>query len=152
MTGAIPVYVQSAVDHTFARTDETLPAEIAEVTGVALTDVDSDTNDDLLVITDADALSWALADGTGGFGSFSAAMAAAPVSAKEVGDLNDDGLADLATFGTDGFLRIYLQQAGGGLGAACLFPADDAGKRRRDGDRRAHRGRRNGSGRCRYSR
>ena len=124
MTGAIPVYVQSAVDHTFARTDVTLPVEIAGVTGVALTDVDSDTNDDLLVITDADALSWALADGTGGFGSFSAAMAAAPVSAKEVGDLNDDGLADLATFGADGSLQIYLQQTGGGLGAACSFPSE----------------------------
>ena len=124
MTGAIPVYVQSGVDHSFARTDVTLPVEIAGVTGVALTDVDSDTNDDLLVITDADALSWALADGTGGFGAFSAAMAAAPVSAKEVGDLNDDGLADLATFGTDGSVQIYLQQTGGGLGAACSFPSE----------------------------
>ncbi len=124
MSGAIPVYVQSGVDHSFARIDVTLPVEISGVTGVALTDVDSDTNDDLLVITDADALSWALADGTGGFGTFSTAMTAAPVSAKEVGDLNDDGLADLATFGTDGSVRIYLQQTGGGLGAACSFPAE----------------------------
>jgi hypothetical protein len=123
MTGAIPVYVQSG-DHSFARNDAPLPVEIAGVTGVALTDIDTDTNDDLLVITDTDALSWALADGIGGFGTFSAAMAAAPASAKEVGDLNDDGLADLATFGTDGSVQIYLQQTSGGLGAACSFPSE----------------------------
>jgi hypothetical protein len=124
MSASIPVYVQSGVDHSFARIDVTLPVEIAGVTGVALTDVDTDTNDDLLVITDADELSWSLADGSGDFGTFSAAMAAAPVSAKEVGDLNDDGLADLATFGTDGTVQIYLQQTGGGLGAACAFPTE----------------------------
>ena len=50
MSGAIPVYVQSGVDHSFARIDVTLPVEITGVTGVALTDVDTDTNDDLLVI------------------------------------------------------------------------------------------------------
>ena len=87
-----------------------------------LSDVDADTNDDLLVVTDTDALSWALADGSGGFGAFSPAVTAAPVDAKEVGDLNGDDLADLATFGTDGSLRVYLQQTGGGLGAACIFP------------------------------
>ena len=99
-----------------------LPDAIAAVSGVVLSDVNNDLNDDLLVVTDTDELSWALADGAGAFGSFSPTVAAAPVSAKEVGDLNDDGLADLATFGSDGSVRIYLQQAGGGLGAACSFP------------------------------
>src|SRR5262249_18782072 len=41
---------------------------------------------------------------------------------KEVADLNGDGLPDLATFGNDGSLRIYLQQSAGGLGAPCIFP------------------------------
>ena len=122
MSASIPVYVQSDVDHSFARTDVALPGAIAAVSGAVLSDVDTDLNDDLLVVTDTDELSWALADGAGGFGSFSPTVAAAPVSAKEVGDLNDDGLADLATFGTDGSVRIYLQQTGGGLGAACSFP------------------------------
>jgi hypothetical protein len=122
MPGAIPVYVQSGVDHAFSRTEVTLPVEITGVTEAVLSDVDADMNDDLLVFTNTDGLSWALADGIGGFGAFSAAVVAAPVAAKEVGDLNDDGLADLATFGSDGSVRIYLQQTGGGLGAACAFP------------------------------
>ena len=122
MSGSLPVYLQSGLDHTFSRTNVSLPAEITGVTGVVLSDVDADTYDDLLVVTDSDALAWALANGAGGFGAFSAAATAAPVSAKEVGDLNGDDLADLATFGTDGSVRIYLQQTGGGLGAACAFP------------------------------
>jgi hypothetical protein len=121
MSASIPVYLQSGLDHSFSRTNWSLPPDITGVTGVVLSDVDTDTYDDLLVVTDADALSWALADGSG-FGAFSPAVTAAPVSAKEVGDLNGDNLADLATFGTDGSVRIYLQQAGGGLGAACAFP------------------------------
>ena len=123
MTGAVPVYEQSALDHTFARTDVTLPVQITGVTGAVLSDVDTDTNADVLIVTDTDALAWALADGSGGFGSFSVAMTAAPVAAKEVGDLNGDGRVDLATFGTDGWLRVYVQQSAGGLAAACLFPA-----------------------------
>ncbi len=123
---SIPVYLQSDVDHSFARTDVALPGAVTAVSGVVLSDVDTDLNDDLLVVTDTDELSWALADGAGRFGSFSPTVAAAPVSAKEVGDLNDDGLADLATFGSDGSVRIYLQQAGGGLGAACSFPGQAA--------------------------
>lgn len=126
MTGAVPVYVQSGVDHSFARTDVTLPVEISGVSGAVLSDVDADTNDDLLVVTEADGLSWALANGTGGFGAFSVAVTAAPVSSKEVGDLNGDDLADLATFGADGSVQIYLQQTGGGLGAACVFPGQAA--------------------------
>jgi len=122
MSGTIPVYAQSGVDHSFARTDVPLPAEISGVTGVVLSDLDADGNDDLLAVTSAGGLSWALADGTGGFGVFSAAVTAAPVSAEEVGDLNGDDLADLATFGGDGSVQIYLQQSGGGLGAACSFP------------------------------
>jgi hypothetical protein len=49
-------------------------------------------------------------------------MPASAVSAKEIADLNGDGLPDLATFGDDGSLRVYLQQDGGGLGAPCIFP------------------------------
>jgi hypothetical protein len=121
MTGSVPVFVQSAADHTFAQTDVPLDA-IPGVSGAVLSDVNDDTNDDLLVVTDGDGLAWALADGAGGFGAFSSPMAASAVSAKEVADLNGDGLVDLATFGGDGFLRIYLQQSDGGLGAACSFP------------------------------
>ncbi|MEP6759338.1 MAG: FG-GAP-like repeat-containing protein [Actinomycetota bacterium] len=123
MTGAVPAYVQSAIDHSFTRTDVTLPVEITGVSGAVLSDVDGDTNDDVLVVTNTDALAWALADGNGGFGSFSTATSAVSFSAKEVGDLNGDGLADLATFGADGLVRIYLQQDVGGLGPACVFPA-----------------------------
>ena len=121
LTASIPVFTQNA-DHTFTERAVALPPEIVGVTAVALTDVDADGNDDLLVITDGDELSWALADGTGGFGAFSTAMPASAVSAKEIADLNGDGLPDLATFGDDGSLRVYLQQDGGGLGAPCIFP------------------------------
>jgi len=126
MSGAIPVYVQSGVDHSFTRTDATLSDAITGVNGVVLSDVNTDTNDDVLVVTDTNELSWALADGIGGFGTFSDPAPAAPVSAKEVGDLNGDDLPDLATFGTDGSVRIYLQQTGGGLGDACVFPGQTA--------------------------
>ena len=121
LSGSIPVFVQQP-DQSFTETDVTLPPAITGVTGVVLTDLNNDGNDDLLVVTDTDDLAWALADGSGGFGAFSAAMPAAAVSAKEVADLNGDGLPDLATFGTDGSLRIYLQQDSGGLGAPCVFP------------------------------
>ena len=126
MSGAIPVYLQSDVDHSLSRTDVTLPGAIPAVAGVVLSDVDSDSNDDLLVVTGTDELLWALADGAGGFGPFSPPVVAAPISAKEVGDLNGDTLADLATFGPDGSMRIYLQQTGGGLGDACVFPGQTA--------------------------
>ena len=121
LSGSVPVFVQQS-DQSFSETDVTLPPEITGVTGVVLTDLNNDGNDDLLVVTDTDDLAWALADGSGGFGAFSAAIPAAAVSAKEVADLNGDGLPDLATFGNDGSLRIYLQQSAGGLGAPCIFP------------------------------
>ena len=122
MSGSVPVFVQSGVDHTFTEVDVTLPGTITGVTGAILTDLNDDGSDDLLVVTDANELSWALADGSGDFGSFSTPMSATAVGAKEVADLNGDGLPDLAAFGDDGSLRVYLQQDTGGLGAPCTFP------------------------------
>jgi len=121
LSGSIPVFVQNA-DHSFTENDVTLPVGIASVTGVVLTDLNDDGSDDLLVVTAADELAWALADGSGGFAAFTAPMPASAVVAKEVADLNGDGLLDLATFGDDGSLRVFLQQNGGGLGAPCIFP------------------------------
>src|SRR5262249_6305537 len=43
-------------------------------------------------------------------------------SAEEVGDLNGDGLVDLATF-AKGKLRVFVQPTGGGLSVPCVFPA-----------------------------
>ena len=122
MSGAVPVFVQSGVDHTFTEVDVTLPGAISGVTGAVLSDLNGDGSDDLLVVTDTDALAWALADGTGGFGTFSSAMPAAAAGAEEIADLNGDGLPDLAAFGDDGSLRVYLQQDAGGLGEPCVFP------------------------------
>jgi hypothetical protein len=122
MTGSVPVFVQSAVDHSFTEVDVTLPAGISGVTAAILTDLNNDGSDDLLVVTDANELAWALADGSGGFGSFSTPMPAAAAGAEEVADLNGDGLPDLAAFGNDGSMRVYLQQDTGGLGAPCVFP------------------------------
>ena len=122
-TGAVPVLVQSAVDHSFGELDVPLPGGIAALVGAALTDLDDDGDDDLLILTDADTGAWALADGAGGFGAFSAEVPMSTASAKEVADLNGDGRADLATFGADGAMRVYLQQDTGGLGAPCWFPA-----------------------------
>ena len=62
------MYVQSGVDHSFTRADTPLPAEITGVIGVVLSDVDADTNDDLLVMTDTDAISWALGTAPGASG------------------------------------------------------------------------------------
>jgi hypothetical protein len=121
LSGSIPVFVQQP-NQSFTETDVTLPPAITGVTGVVLTDLNNDRSDDLLVVTDTDDLAWAFADGSGGFGAFSATLPAAAVAAKEVADLNGDGLPDLATFGNDGSLRIYLQQTEGGLGAPCIFP------------------------------
>ncbi len=122
MTGSVPVFVQSGVDHSFTEVDVTLPGGITGVTAAVLSDLNGDGNDDLLVVTDANELAWAPADGSGGFGSFSAPMSAAAAGSEEVADLNGDGLPDLAAFGSDGSLRVYLQQATGGLGAPCIFP------------------------------
>ncbi|MFL5791314.1 MAG: FG-GAP-like repeat-containing protein [Actinomycetota bacterium] len=121
LSGSIPVFEQNA-DHSFTQADVTLPVGITSVTNVVLTDLNGDGSDDVLVITGADELAWALADGAGGFGAFSAAMPAPQVAANEVADLNGDGRQDLATFGVDGSLRIYLQQDGGGLAQPCVFP------------------------------
>jgi hypothetical protein len=125
LSSAVPVFVQSGLDHSFSLVDVTLPVELTSVSGAVLADVDDDTNDDVLVITDADALAWSLADGSGGFGAFTTLTGADAASAKEVADLNGDGMIDLATFGADGLLRIYLQQEAGGLGSACSFPGPD---------------------------
>jgi FG-GAP-like repeat len=122
MSGSVPVFVQSGVDHTFTEVDVALPVGITGVTGATLIDLNDDESDDLLVVTDANELSWALADGSGDFGSFSTPMSATAAGAKEVADLNGDGLPDLAAFGDDGSLRVYLQQDTGGLGAPCTFP------------------------------
>ena len=119
MTGSVPVYLQSAVDHSFSEVDVPLPTG---VTGAVLADVNHDTNDDLVVVTGAGELAWALADGSGGFGAVSTPIVASTAAAKEVGDFNGDGRVDLATFGSDGFLRIYAQSSDGGLGSACSFP------------------------------
>jgi hypothetical protein len=121
ISGSVPVFVQSAADHSFSPVDVPLGA-ITGVTGASLMDVDHDTNDDLLLVTDANELTWSLADGSGGLGALSAPLAASAVAAKEVADLNGDGRADLATFGDDGLLRIYVQLGAGGLGWACSFP------------------------------
>jgi hypothetical protein len=118
---SIPIFVQNA-DHSFTENDLTLPGDIPSVSGVVLTDVNDDGSDDLVVITGAYELAWALADGSGGFNAFSTAIPASAVAAKEVADLNGDGLPVLAAFGTDGSLRIFLQQDGGGLGAPYIFP------------------------------
>src|SRR4029079_10874433 len=96
LTGSIPVFTQNT-DHTFTERDGALPPEITGVTGVSLTDVDADGNNDLLVITDDDELSWALADGTGGFGAFSTAIPASAVSAKATAELKGGGLPDPPT-------------------------------------------------------
>src|SRR5205085_3332165 len=101
LSGSIPVFEQNA-DHSFTEADVTLPVDITSVTDVVLTDLNGDGSDDLLVIAGADELAWALADGTGGFGAFSAAMPASQVAAKEAADLNGDGRPALATFGVDG--------------------------------------------------
>jgi hypothetical protein len=119
LTTSAPVYVQSALDHSFTKVDVALPSA---VTGATLVDIDDDTNADLLTVTDANALAWSLADGSGGFGAFTS-IAGTAFAAKQVGDLNDDGRSDLATFSANGTLRIYLQKDTGGLGAPCSFPA-----------------------------
>ena len=121
LSTSVPVFEQSGVDHSFAKVDVTLPVDITGVVGTVIADVDDDANDDVLVITDTDALAWSLADGSGGFGAFTS-LPGADSSAKEAADLNGDGRTDLATFGADGLVRIYVQQDAGGLGAACSFP------------------------------
>jgi hypothetical protein len=121
MSGSIPLFVQNT-DHTFTERDVTLPPAITGVSGAVLSDLNGDGDADVLVVTDANELAWALADGAGGFGPFSAGIAASKVAAKEVADLNGDGRPDLATFADDGSLRVFLQQSGGGLDAPCLFP------------------------------
>ena len=139
MSGSVPVFVQSEVDHTFTEVDVTLPGTITGVTGAILTDLNDDGSDDLLVVTDANELSWALADGSGDFGSFSTPMSATAVGAKEVADLNGDGLPDLAAFGDDGSLRVYLQQDSWGPRGAVHIPGHGvAGWRRRHLDGRPH--------------
>ena len=143
MSGSVPVFVQSGVDHTFTEVDVTLPGTITGVTGAILTDLNDDGSDDLLVVTDANELSWALADGSGDFGSFSTPMSATAVGAKEVADLNGDGLPDLAAFGDDGSLRVYLQQDSRWARGAVHIPGHGvAGWRRRHLDGRPHGGRR----------
>jgi Big-like domain-containing protein/VCBS repeat protein len=121
MTGSVPVFFQDPTDHTFTEKDVALPDGVG-VTGAVLADVNNDAYDDVVLIADGNQLAWALANGSGGFGSLSTPMSASAVSAKEVADLNDDGRIDLATVGEDGMLRIYLQQGSGGLGEACSFP------------------------------
>jgi hypothetical protein len=112
MTGSVPIFVQSVADHSFAEVDVTLPGGITGVTAAVLTDLNDDGSDDVLVVTDANELAWALADGSGGFGAFSTPMSAAAAGAKEVADLNGDGLPDLAAFGDDGSLRFIDRKTG----------------------------------------
>ena len=88
-----------------------------------------------------------------GFGSFSTPMSATAVGAKEVADLNGDGLPDLAAFGDDGSLRVYLQQDERRPRGAVHLPGHGvAGWRRRDLDGRPHGGRRRRHRRCRCRR
>jgi hypothetical protein len=121
MTGVVPVFLQSASDHSFSEVDVALPDGVG-TTGAVLADVNNDDYDDLLIVTDTDELAWALANGGGGFQVLSSGVPAVAAATTEVADLNGDGRIDLATFADDGMLRIYAQQTGGGLGQACSFP------------------------------
>jgi Bacterial Ig-like domain (group 3)/FG-GAP-like repeat len=113
------VFVQDPLLHTFARSSVPLPAA---VTRSFLADVNHDGHADLVVAETGSGLAWAPGAGDGTFGSFTSV--GGPTSlAKEVGDLNDDGLVDLATFAKHK-LRVYVQQTGGGLSPACVFPAN----------------------------
>jgi Bacterial Ig-like domain (group 3)/FG-GAP-like repeat len=113
-----PIFIQDPTLHTFARTDVPLPAA---VTRSFLADVNHDGQADLVVAETGAGLAWAPGAGDGTFGSFTS-VGGPSFSAKEVGDLNGDGLVDLATF-TKGKLRVYVQPTGGGLSPPCVFPA-----------------------------
>jgi Bacterial Ig-like domain (group 3)/FG-GAP-like repeat len=116
----VPVFLQDPTLHTFARTDVPLPTT---VTRAFLADVNDDGKADLVVArTGGAGVAWAAGVGNGTFGSFTS-VGGPGFAAKEVGDLNDDGLVDLATFNNRGKLRIYVQPSTGGLSSPCVFPA-----------------------------
>jgi Bacterial Ig-like domain (group 3)/FG-GAP-like repeat len=112
------VFVQDAVLHTFTRSSVPLPTP---VTRSFLADVNHDGKADLVVAEAGGGPAWAPGAGDGTFGSFTS-VGGASFAAEETGDLNGDGLADLATF-AKGKLRVYVQQTGGGLSPPCVFPA-----------------------------
>jgi FG-GAP-like repeat len=114
-----PVFIQDPIQHAFSRTNVPLPTE---VTRSFLADVNDDGKADLVIArTGGAGLAWAAGAGNGTFGSFTS-VGGPGFAAKEVGDLNDDGLVDLATF-NKGKLRIYVQPSAGGLSSPCVFPA-----------------------------
>ena len=118
---SLPVFLQDPTLHTFARTD--VPLSVA-VTRAFLADVNHDGMADLVVAqTGGTGLAWAAGAGDATFGSFTS-VGGPSFDAKEIGDLNDDGLTDVATF-RNGVVRIYVQQNAGGLAAPCSFPATD---------------------------
>jgi hypothetical protein len=117
------VYLQDTGLHTFAEHDVTLATD---VTRLFLADVNHDGSPDVVAAEVGGILGWAIGNGDGTFGTFSASVGAPQFSAKEVGDLNGDGHDDVATLSADGTLRVYVQQDVGGLGAPCSFPAPDA--------------------------
>jgi Bacterial Ig-like domain (group 3) len=117
------VYLQDAGLQAFVEHDVTLSTD---VTRLFLADVNHDGSSDVVAAEVGGTLGWAIGNGDGTFGPFSSSVGAPQFSAKEVGDLNGDGHDDVATLSTDGTLRVYVQQDGGGLGAPCSFPAPDA--------------------------
>ena len=118
---SLPVFLQDPTLHTFARTD--VPLSVA-VTRAFLADLNHDGRADLVVAqTGGTGLAWAAGAGDATFGSFTS-VGGPGFDAKEIGDLNDDGLTDVATF-RNGVVRVYVQQNAGGLAPPCSFPATD---------------------------
>lgn len=123
---AVPIYIQQP-DHSFVPETVDLPPTISDV---SLLDVNHDGRSDLVTYDLlAGTLTWATSAIGGGFDgpvstSFDVGDTGWAPSAWSFGDLNSDGLQDVALFAWgSGVTYVLLQQASGGFAGACPFPA-----------------------------